>query len=137
MLWLLLLHISAVVCWCGSLLYLLALIAGTSSQQTIIEQQHYQSLTYGIFSLLATPAALAAIVSGTALFITAGITELWLILKLSLVIALVGCHALSGWTLLRTQQEPYKNVTLSCALLGTGVVILIPAIIWIVLTKPF
>ncbi|WP_340120782.1 CopD family protein [Methylobacter svalbardensis] len=136
MLWLLLLHISAVVCWCGSLLYLPALIAGTASQQTDIERERQQSLMLMVYRLFSTPAALIAIASGTALFITGGITGLWLILKLSLVSTLVFCHALSGWMMLLTQKMPDKNVTLSCVLLIIVVAILIPSIVWVVLTKP-
>jgi uncharacterized membrane protein len=134
-LWLLLLHISAVVCWCSSLLYLPALIAGTVSQQTDIERERQQTLMLMVYRLFSTPTALIAIASGTVLFITGGITELWLILKLSLVSALVFCHALSGWMLL-TQKMPGKNVTLSCVLLIIVVAILIPSIVWVVLTKP-
>lgn len=136
-LWLLLLHISAVLCWCGSLLYLPALIAGTASQQTAIGLQRHQAVTIMVFSLFATPAALIAIASGTAVFITGRIVEPWLILKLTLVVVLVVCHAVVGWMLLRTLTAPYKTVTLPCVLLGAAVALLIPAIVWIVLTKPF
>ncbi|WP_305907433.1 CopD family protein [Methylomarinum sp. Ch1-1] len=137
MLWLLLLHISAVICWCGSLLYLPALIAETSSQATIDEPQRHLASTLNVFTLFATPAALTAIVSGTALFLTGGITDLWLILKLTLVAALVLCHALSGWIVLSTEKDPDKNVVLPCVLVGIVVAMLIPAILWVVLTKPF
>lgn len=137
MLWLLLLHIAAVVCWCGSLLYLPALIAGTASRQAIIERERHLALTFMVFSRFTTPAALIAIVSGTAVFITGGITDSWLILKLTLVVALVLCHALVGWIMLRTRKAPHKNVTLSCVLVAVAVAMLIPAIVWTVLTKPF
>lgn len=137
MLWLLVLHIAAVVCWGGSLLYLPALIAGTAAQQTIIERERHLVVTIMVFSRFATPAALIAIASGTAVFITGGITDLWLILKLTLVVALVSCHALVGWVMLRAQTAFYKNVTLLCMLLGAGIALLIPAIVWTVLTKPF
>ncbi|MGG7056347.1 CopD family protein [Nitrosomonas sp. ANs5] len=137
MLWLLLLHISAVICWCGSLLYLPALIASTASQKTGIEQQSHLAVTLAIFRLFVTPVALITIASGTAIFFTAGITDLWLVLKLTLVTTLVLCHGLVGWLILRTQTAPYKDVTLQCVLLASGVVLLILAIIWVVLSKPF
>ena len=118
MLWLLLLHISAVVCWCGSLLYMPALIAATASQQTDIERERRQVLMSMVYRLFSTPAALITIASGTALFITGGISEHWLISKLTLVTALVMCHALSGWIMLLTQKMPSKMTTFSCVLLG-------------------
>lgn len=134
MLWLLLLHIGAVICWCGSLLYLPALIAGTFS---VNEKQRLQALTLKVFSRVATPAALIAIVSGTALFLAGGIIDRWLILKLTLVSILVLCHALSGWILIRTEQAPDKNFALPCVAIGITAAISIPAIVWVVLTKPF
>lgn len=136
MLWLLLLHISAVVCWCGSLLYLPALIAGAVSQQPDIERERQQTVMLMVYRLFATPAALIAVATGTALFLTDGITELWLVLKLSLVSALVLCHALCGWMMLLTLKMSGKVIMLSCRLLRVGVAILIPAIVWVVLTKP-
>ena len=137
MLWLLLLHISAVICWCGSLLYLPALIAGTASQQTAIDQERHLGLTLVVYRLFSTPSALIAIISGTGLFLTGGITDHWLILKLTLAVALVACHALSGWIMLRAIKAPGSRVTISCGLLGAAIATLIPVIVWIVLTKPF
>lgn len=135
MLWLLLLHISAVICWCGSLLYLPALIAGSFS---VGEERKHQALTFKVFSRIATPAALIAIISGTALFLTGGIIDRWLMVKLTLVVILVLCHALTGWILIRTEQAPDKNsLVLPCAVIGIIVTMSIPAIVWIVLTKPF
>ncbi|MGZ8160013.1 MAG: CopD family protein [Methylobacter sp.] len=136
MLWLLLLHISAVVCWCGSLLYLPAMISGTVSQHSDIERERQQVLMFMIYRFFSTPTALITIASGTALFITGGISEHWLIFKLTLVTALVICHALSGWIMLLTQKMPFKMTMFSCVLLRVGAAILIPAIVWVVLTKP-
>jgi protoporphyrinogen IX oxidase len=137
MLWLLLLHISAVLFWCGSLLYLPALIASTASQKTVIEQQSHLAVTLSIYRLFVTPVALIAIASGTAIFFTACIIDLWLVLKLTLVSTLVLCHGLLGWLILHTQKAPYKDVTLQCVLLASGIVLQILAIIWVVLSKPF
>lgn len=137
MLWLLLLHISAVLCWCASLLYLPALIISTATEQTISDQKGFVAVVVTIYRLIMTPAALIAIVSGTAMFLLGGITDHWLVLKLTLVSTLVLGHALSGWIVLQMQQQSRINITLPCTLLGAGVVILILAIIWVVLTKPF
>lgn len=137
MLWLLLLHISAVVCWCGSLLYVPALIAGMTSLQTTPERERQLDLMLMVYRLVSTPFALIAIASGTALFMTGGITELWLILKLTLVSALVLCHTCSGWLILYVQKTPDKKVTPACVLLGTVVAVLVPAIVSVVLLKPF
>lgn len=137
MLWLLLLHISAVLCWCGTLLYLPALIAGTTSLQSTSEQQHHVSMVLTIYRLILTPAALIAIVSGTTLFVVGEIADTWLILKLTLVATLVLCHALMGWMILLVQESSNRNIAPFCALIGAGTIILVLSIIWVVLTKPF
>ncbi len=137
MLWLLLLHISAVVCWCSSLLYLPALIADTSAQKKTTEQRHNQVVTLKIFRLLATPAALIAIATGTTIFIIGSIADHWLILKLTLIVALVLCHAICGWTILNLQKISQKILKRTCTLLSVVSALLIPSIIWVVLTKPF
>ncbi|MCW5602117.1 CopD family protein [Nitrosomonas sp.] len=137
MLWLLLLHISAVLCWCGTLLYLPALIAGTTSLQSTSEQQHHVSMVLTIYRLILTPAALITIVSGTTLFVVGEIADTWLILKLTLVATLVLCHALMGWMILLVQESSNRNIAPFCALIGAGTIILILSIIWVVLTKPF
>jgi putative membrane protein len=136
MLWLLLLHISAVVCWCGSLLYLPSLITGTAYRQTDIVQEHRQTVTFMVYRLISTPAALIAIASGTALFLSGGITGLWLVLKLALVAALVLCHVLSGALMLFMWKMTGKSVVFSCLSLRIAGALLIPAIVWLVLTKP-
>ncbi|MCO6432891.1 CopD family protein [Nitrosomonas nitrosa] len=137
MLWLLLLHISAVLCWCGTLLYLPALIAGTTSLQSTSEQQRHVSMVLTIYRSILTPAALIAIVSGTTLFVAGEIADAWLILKLTLVATLVLCHALMGWMILLVQESSNRNIAPFCALIGAGTIILVLSIIWVVLTKPF
>lgn len=137
MLWLLLLHIVAVLSWCASLLYLPALIASWASQQSATSQQRLMDVVVLIYRLFMTPAALIAIVTGTTIFLLEEIAESWLILKLTLVFFLVLCHAFSGWIILHDQRASSQKLVLSCILLGAGIVILILAILWVMLTKPF
>ena len=137
MLWLLLLHIIAVLCWCASLLYLPALIISSTSQQPATSQQRLMDIVVMIYRLFTTPAALIAIVSGTSIFLLEEIAESWLTLKLTLVFFLVLCHAFSGWIILQNQRLSYQKLVLPCILLGVGIVMLILTIIWVVLTKPF
>ncbi|MGR9086763.1 MAG: CopD family protein [Gammaproteobacteria bacterium] len=136
MLWLLLLHISAVVCWSGSLLYLTALIAGACSRQTALEQTQRMAVMFMVYRLLSSPAALFAIVTGTALYLTGGITDRWLILKLTLVVALVLCHVVTGLLILITRETPAHDKKLYRVAVQAAAATLIPAIIWTVLTKP-
>ncbi|MBN2700721.1 MAG: CopD family protein [Methylohalobius sp. ZOD2] len=136
--WLVLLHISAVVCWCGSLLYMPALLAGAPLlPQAKYEESGRLALSRLLFTYFVTPAALVAVASGTLVFVTGGIVALWLILKLTLVAGLVFCHVLTGLLLVYAWHHPQRNPMLPCLLLGAVMAGLILAVLGLVLTKPF
>jgi protoporphyrinogen IX oxidase len=135
--WLLLMHIAGLVGWCALLLYLAVLIPLNT------ETARDSKSTWGlfptprfVFALLATPAALVAIISGTALFLLNRLIAPWLILKLTAVSGMVVCHALFGALILRQHDRPTRNLTLPCALLGTASAGFIAAVLWLVLAKP-
>lgn len=138
MLWFLLLHIIAFVLWCASLLYLPALIAGihTEKIQIVEPYNQYGSVARFVFTHIATPAALAAIISGTLVFLFNRTIEVWLIAKLTLVVGLVIGHALTGLLLLHTQDRSTKPVRRWCRMLSGVLCALMAAIIWVVLAKP-
>lgn len=139
MLWLLTFHISTMLLWCATLLYMPALIAGISSRRTNIERRDRRFIPRFVFTLAATPLALLTIIFGTGVFLLSGITAVWLILKLTLVSALVVCHVLNGWLLLKieTPGKPPGYLGVACLALWITSAGLIGAIIWLVLAKPF
>lgn len=139
--WLLLLHICALLCWAAALLYLPALISGfartqTQLQQITCEQGERSSLPRLVFTLFATPAALIAIASGTAVFVVNGIIEFWLVAKLTLVTLLVGVHSLCGLLVLRAEQHQHRHLNVYCALAAAISAGLVGIIFWLVLAKP-
>lgn len=138
MLWLLVLHISALLCWCAALLYLPALIAGMHTRQIEISEPFHQygSIARFVFTHIATPAALLAIISGSLVFLLNRTVEVWLIIKLTLVVALVLCHALVGQLLLHTQEQNRKPVRRWCWSLSAALCAVMSAILWVVLAKP-
>lgn len=139
--WLLLLHISALICWCGALLYLPALINAAVGMQARTGPASFGqglglTLPRDIFTLVATPAALVAIGAGTAVFVAGGIVSFWLLTKLTLVAALVLVHITLG--LLVTRMERGRHAHLGQWSVACGVVaaLLMVTIIWLVLYKP-
>lgn len=138
MLWFLLLHIIAVLFWAASLLYLPALIAGRVTHDEKIKepQTPYDSISRAVFTYIATPAALIAIITGTLVFVFNYTTDPWLIAKLTLVSLLVVCHTLAGLLILRAESKNGKPVLPWCVLLGITCGSLMLAIVWIVLSKP-
>ena len=129
-------HFAALICWCGALLYLPALIAaGTRSSDALFYRDHAH-LTRMVFTLVATPAALLAIGSGTVLFVRDGVFAPWLILKLSAVAGMVLCHALCGVLVLRIERSPERAIGRECLAIGVLITALIAAALWLVLAKP-
>jgi len=135
--WLKLLHVSAVIAWAGTLLYMPIFIAAISKQRRAADDDSLPPrLLRGVFVNLATPAALVAIGSGTAIFMWSGLLAHWLMVKLALVGLLVLGHAFCGMLLLRVERgDPpvsgFAHLVMALSLLWLA------GIAWLVLRKPF
>jgi protoporphyrinogen IX oxidase len=138
MLWFLVVHIGAVLFWCGGLLYLPALIASTKAGHAELGSapRRYDSMARFVFTRITTPAALLAIVAGSAVFLLNQTTEGWLVAKLTLVSGLTIVHALVGLLVMRAEDENGKTVLPWCWVLAIAMCALMIAIVWIVLAKP-
>ncbi|TBU71570.1 hypothetical protein DNK06_23720 [Pseudomonas daroniae] len=132
-----LLHFTALIAWCGALLYLPALIAASCRSAQTAERPGHPELNRTIFNLVATPAAIVAIGSGTALFLRDGTFGIWLVFKLSAVAVMVICHALCGLLILQCERHPRPILSVACAALGGITLGMIAATLWLVLAKPF
>lgn len=138
MLGFLVLHIMALLFWAASLLYLPTLITGRHQGQVKLSDPGHctDSLARFLFTRIATPAALAAIMAGTVVFALERITAFWLILKLALVALLVVCHALTGTLILLTESQRVKHPRRWGGLLIAIELLLMTGILWAVLAKP-
>lgn len=134
----LVIHISALLVWVGCLFYLPALVASHQGSSHSLEEppRPYDSLSRIVFTRLATPAGLIAIVAGTLVFVIDINFKPWLIAKLTAVCLLVATHALIGVLIVRTETSPQRSVALWCGLLMALVTILVLFILWLVLAKP-
>ncbi len=140
MLWLLVLHIVALLCWAAALLYLPALIAAVETGRAQISEAeaplHHASLARFIHTHVATPAALVAIMSGTGIFLLERTAEVWLVAKLTLVTGIVLCHALTGVLILRAGRGTAGWTRLWTWLLAVTLCLLMATVLWLVLAKP-
>jgi uncharacterized membrane protein len=141
--WLKLLHICAVIVWCGALLYLPALIAATATATPAPApsagrdlQPRWPWLPRRVYIGLATPAALLAILSGTLIFVTQGPLAPWLMFKLAGVGLLVLGHGACGWLVLRTERGQLRGVRVACRMVMVLTVSCLLGIAWLVLRKP-
>jgi len=136
--WLLAFHIIGVLAWCGTLLYLPALVAAVDARaQDAPPRGGTASLNRVVFTTMATPAALFAVITGSLLFLLDRTFGVWLILKLTAVTGLVICHVLYGMLILRQERNPRASAIGPCLLLGSLSTALIGTVLWLVLAKPF
>lgn len=137
MLWFLVLHIIALLLWVATLLYMPALIAARGSHHLPLQEpiNPFDSIERFVFTRIATPAALTAIIAGTLVFVIDRTIDPWLIIKLTLVAALVLCHIAAGLLVMRVEQggTPLVPWCIALALISA---LLFGLILWLVLAKP-
>ncbi|MFC7369939.1 MULTISPECIES: CopD family protein [Vreelandella] len=135
--WLKLLHIAALVIWCGALLYLPALLLhALQLRKDAGFAQSAPPMPRFFYNSIATPAALVAIASGTLLFLLHGLLGGWLILKLGAVVLMVAAHGCFGWLILRLEMgisSGVKTATLLALLLALAGML---GVLGVVLAKP-
>jgi protoporphyrinogen IX oxidase len=138
--WLKLLHITAVIVWCGALLYLPVWVAsaarGGMVAPPVQEPLVPVRLLRPLFTWVATPAALIAIASGTFIFVWHEVLAVWLMAKLGLVGLLVLGHGACGLLVLRVEAGRWRGTRLSAQLIVWSSLLWLAAIAWLVLRKP-
>lgn len=148
MLWLLLLHIAGLVCWGAAILCVPTLLlngelfqTGSATAGAARETGHAEGTTViarRTFLWVATPAALIAVSSGTLLFTLMATLEIWMLLKLVLVSALVLVHIAIGLLMLRAERAGHAARTPGWLAGGASATMLalMLAIVALVLAKP-
>lgn len=136
--WLKLLHISAVIVWCGALLYLPALVVAAAGSRSTgkAPASGRPSLLRALYTSVATPAALVAITTGTWLFATRGPLAPWLMAKLALVGLLVLGHGVCGLLVLRSERGEVAGLGIASQVVTATTLLWLAGIAGLVLGKP-
>lgn len=134
--WLKLLHVSAVIVWCGALVYLPLMLASVAAQACVAAPALERQWPRQVFIGVATPAALLAIGSGTLIFGLYGPVAPWLMFKLAVVGLLVLGHGACGLLVLRAERGELGGVRGLSRFLMVLLVACLLAIAWLVLRKP-
>jgi protoporphyrinogen IX oxidase len=136
--WVLVLHIIAVLFWAAGLLYLPLLLAEAAAGRAELTERpsHHDSVARFVFTHVATPAALLAILTGTGVFLIGRTVEFWLIAKLTVVTLLVVAHVAAGFLVLRGESAASEPRRGGFWLLAGVPALLMVTVVWIVLAKP-
>lgn len=136
--WIKLVHIVALLFWCGALLYLPALILHEygRGKSALSFQPHMPPIPRMVFTTVATPAALLAIISGTLLFLTYALFGGWLVLKLMAVVGMVFAHIICGWLITRLEQGKLAWMKMTAVAVTLFAALCMLTVITLVIAKP-
>ena len=135
--WTMAAHIVTLGIWSAALLLLAALYAVAPSRRERAEVQRHRVMCRYVFVMLASPAAVLAILTGSMLVLLRGAEGSWLLAKLAVVALLVLYHAYCGHLLdsqgmESRQSRPRRRHPLLVSL----PLLLIGMIFFLVLAKP-
>ncbi|HSP59261.1 MAG TPA: CopD family protein [Halomonas sp.] len=136
--WIKILHIVALISWCGTLLYLPAMIAQSArvtpdAPAFAIDAPFMPRFLY---NSVATPAALVAIISGTLLFLLNNIASSWLVLKLLAVAVMIAAHVTCALLLTRLENGHHGGVGLMALVTSMMAGLSMLVAVGLVLAKP-
>jgi protoporphyrinogen IX oxidase len=137
MAWLKALHIVSLLIWSASLFYLPGLFALHPRTDDPEAFRRLRAMTRFIYVGVASPAAVVAVASGTALIPFVLPFGAWLIVKLTVVSLMVLFHIYCGYVVAWLHETPghrSPRVHLSLCVAPT---LLVPTVLWLVLGKPF
>lgn len=135
--WVMATHIVTLGLWSAALLILAGLYAGPPAMDERADTHRHSLMCRYVFVMLGSPAAILAIISGSALVALRGVEGSWLLAKLAVVMLLAMYHVYCG-KLLHAQEEaplPKPSVWKRSLLLIVPVVF-ISTILVLVLAKP-
>jgi protoporphyrinogen IX oxidase len=128
-------HIATLVIWCAGLLYLPGLFYIHCEPRDVRPFHRLRAMSRFSYIVITSPAAIIAVISGSALIWLADVRGGWLPVKLTVVAGLVGYHTLCGH-LLSQLREPCEYPPAFLLSLIVVPVLLIPMVLWLVLAKP-
>lgn len=135
--WVMATHIATLGLWCAALLILAGLYAAPPPADERADTQRHAIMCRYVFVLLGSPAAIVAIISGSALVALRGVNGSWLLFKLAIVALLAMYHVYCGRLLHAQEQAPLPKPPLwKGPLLILVPVLLISTILVLVLAKP-
>lgn len=136
MAWLKAAHFVTLAIWAGGLFALPVLLALQPDARAGEAYQRMRTMSRFAYVTLISPAAILAILTGSALIPFAGVQGSWIAPKLTGVAAMAMFHVFCGHLLseLRFEREAYRPALLQALIVVPA--LLIPGVLWIILARP-
>lgn len=129
-------HIVALAFWAGGLFALPVLLARQPDAPERAAYLRLRAMSRLAYLALISPAAILAIVTGSALIPLVDVEGSWLALKLTGVAGMAVFHVLCGHLLseLRFEPEAYRPASLQALIVVP--LLLVPGVLWVILARP-
>ncbi|MFC0253649.1 CopD family protein [Massilia consociata] len=137
MLLVLTLHIAFLLLWAGTLLYFPQLLAQQASAQDDEDRQRSLKMQHTLYAFVMTPSGLLTILFGIWLLFARGFSGGWLPVKLTLVLFMVFFHLYCGNLMEQLREEGPVHSVWFYRMLLLAPILLIPAVVALVVQKPF
>jgi uncharacterized membrane protein len=134
--WLKALHISTLVIWCSGILMLPTLFAYRPAVESKADLWRLQRFIRFTYTVLISPAAFVAVISGTVLIFMREVFTTWFAAKLAAVGLLTILHLRFGYIILHLFEDDARYQRWRMWLSIAGAVVAISTILWLVLAKP-
>ncbi len=136
MLWIKAFHIIFVTSWFAGLFYLPRIFVNLALAKDEIERDRLLLMAQKLFRFM-TPLGVLALALGTWLWLSYGFTGMWLMAKLTLVLALIGYHAYCGKLLRKFRLGLNTHSDVWYRWFNEIPVLILVAIVILVVVKPF
>jgi len=138
--WLKVLHIITLLIWSAGLFYLPGLFIAHTYAQDQDSFYKLRLITRFAYVVITSPAAVLAVVSGTALIFLLDAQQKpmtgWLPLKLTAVALMVFFHVYCGYLVTKLRKAPLAHAIYSYLALLLIPTVLVSIVLWLVLAKP-
>ncbi len=129
-------HLSALLAWAASLFALPVLLVLYPHASGGVDRRRLRAAARFTYIAVASPAAVVAVVAGTALIHPTQSYGGWMLAKLTLVTGLVFFHTACGKLMLRQHEARQRGGRRWQPWLALVPLLLVPAILWLVLAQP-
>ena len=131
------LHIAFLLIWSGTLLYFPQLLVQQATDSDKESRERALKMQHGLYAFVMTPSGLLTIVFGSWMLFERGFAGGWLPVKLILVLLMVFFHVLCGNLMEQLKEQGTTHSRWFYRMLMLPPILLIPAVITLVVQKPF
>ena len=130
------LHIIAIICWLAAIFYLPRLFVYHSMAEDQVSRDRFKIMERKLLKGIMTPAMVASLIFGFWL-LSFGISGTWVVVKIVLVIFMMAYHMWCAATVKKLANDEIKHGHVFYRWLNELPVVLMVAIVFLVVLKPF